>query len=462
LTSKENIVPKSYDETTVSNASELIINDEYASLVPEISEQEYQSIRQSIKDNGQWVPIIVNAQRIILDGHTRFRACKELGLVPRTLTHDFEDPLLEKKFIIEINRKRRHLNDFQRCELQFILESIESELAKKRMSEAGKIGAEKRWKTIGEVQEQKESVSIDRVIQNNTTPSNVPKLATKTKAKGRVIDISAKNAQVSPTTYYKAREIIKQAPSEEILNKLRKGSRSINKVFRQQQNQKKMKILLSNGVNVQFPDSIQLIEGDFIEKCKVIPDNSIDLIFTDPPYHKEWLPYYEPLGKIAFRVLKEGGSLVMYAGHHALPQIFKYMENSGLKYWWINKIDHKGSGARMFYKNIIVTWKPLLWYVKGNEPNLFEYIKDSVESERPDKTLSPLVQSTVEAEYMISSLTIQDGVVLDPLAGTCTTAIAAIKLKRRIICIEKDAEMLQKARDRISKYSVSYNVDIFV
>ena len=32
LTSKENIVPKSYDETTVSNASELIINDEYASL----------------------------------------------------------------------------------------------------------------------------------------------------------------------------------------------------------------------------------------------------------------------------------------------------------------------------------------------------------------------------------------------------------------------------------------------
>jgi len=78
LTSKEDIVPKSYDETTVSHASELIIKDEYASLVPP---EEYQSIRQSMEDDGQWVPIIVNAQRIILDGYTRFRACKEIQIV---------------------------------------------------------------------------------------------------------------------------------------------------------------------------------------------------------------------------------------------------------------------------------------------------------------------------------------------------------------------------------------------
>ena len=39
------------DELTIIN--ELIINEEYASLVPQISESEYQSIKQSIKDSGQ-------------------------------------------------------------------------------------------------------------------------------------------------------------------------------------------------------------------------------------------------------------------------------------------------------------------------------------------------------------------------------------------------------------------------
>ena len=148
------------EEMTVSQASELTINDEYASLVPPISEQEYQSIKQSIKDDRQWVPIIVNAQRIILDGHTRFRACKELQMVPRIMIRQFEGPLQEKQFIIQINRNRRHLTPFQRVELESKYQTIQSELAKKRMSEAGKTGAQKRWKGG------KKSVSEDRVIQN--------------------------------------------------------------------------------------------------------------------------------------------------------------------------------------------------------------------------------------------------------------------------------------------------------
>jgi len=102
----------------------LTVKDEYASLVPQISEEEYQTIIQSIKDNGQWVPIITNPQLIILDGHTRFRACKELGLQPRIMIRKFEDPLLEKQFIIQINRDRRHLTPFQRIELECKYDAI--------------------------------------------------------------------------------------------------------------------------------------------------------------------------------------------------------------------------------------------------------------------------------------------------------------------------------------------------
>ncbi len=63
----------------------------------------------------------------------------------------------------------------------------------------------------------------------------------------------------------------------------------------------------------------------------------------------------------------------------------------------------------------------------------------------------PLVQSTVDAEYVMSYLTIQNDVVFDPLMGTGTTAVAAIKLKRKFVGIEKDTVMLQKTRHRISE-----------
>jgi DNA modification methylase len=271
--------------------------------------------------------------------------------------------------------------------------------------------------------------------------------------KGKAIDMSAKNAQVSATTFRKAKELIQQNLSEEQRNKPRLGKITINKAYRQLKNQEKRQDLLSNTAvsNVQFPDNIDLIEGDFREECKDIADNSIDLIFTDPPYNKGWLPFYEPLGKIAFRVFKEGGSLVMYAGHYALPQIFNYMKNSGLKYWWQIVVTHPGSSARMFSRNVSVTYKPLLWYAKGPEPKILGYIEDSVESQRPDKTLHQWIQSTDEAEHVISKLTNPNDVVLDPLIGTGTTAIAALKLNRRFIGIDASAEMLATARNRISQ-----------
>ena len=44
--------------------------------------------------------------------------------------------------------------------------------------------------------------------------------------------------------------------------------------------------------------SPKLIQSDFQEiDSATIADSSNDLIFTDPPYKREWLPSYESLGK---------------------------------------------------------------------------------------------------------------------------------------------------------------------
>jgi DNA modification methylase len=180
----------------------------------------------------------------------------------------------------------------------------------------------------------------------------------------------------------------------------------------------------------------KLVQSDFQElDSATIEDSSVDLIFTDPPNKREWVPLYEPLGKLASRVLKEGGSLVMYAGHHALPQIFDYMKNSGLKYWWtlVAVVRDNGSPTLLQNQHVYVMWKPLLWFVKGSRLRTLDSIADLIDSKPPRKVLHDDGQSSADVEHVISKLTIQDDVVFDPLMGAARTGIAALRLKRRFI-----------------------------
>jgi ParB-like chromosome segregation protein Spo0J len=110
----------------------LSINSQYEHLVPKLSRTEYELLKKSIKENGLWIPILVNLDGEILDGHHRFQACLELEIPTKHAVREFENKLLEKKFVIECNLKRRQLNDFQIAELGMTLLEIEQELAADR------------------------------------------------------------------------------------------------------------------------------------------------------------------------------------------------------------------------------------------------------------------------------------------------------------------------------------------
>ena len=310
----------------------------------------------------------------------------------------------------------------------------------------------------------------NRVVQNYTTPARQTEELEKTAAltrqpeqyqkvkvqqksysTGRLIDISAKKAHVSPMTYSKGREIIKNA-SEETKEQLRKGKLKIDKVYRQIKQQQKKKELISAEPVLKLPagENTRLFQGDFIDKSKeFIPDNSIDLMFTDPPYGSQYLPLYENLARLAARVLKDGGSLVVYAGHYAIPEIMEMMPSAGLKYWWTMSVVLEGSFARHYPRKVSIKWKPLLWFVKGDKANTLDFISDTIISTRPSKTMHEWEQSIVEAEHVISRLTVESQLVLDPMMGSGTTGAAAIKLKRRFIGIEIDPEKFQVARSRL-------------
>jgi ParB-like chromosome segregation protein Spo0J len=185
----------------------LRVNPEYEKLLPNMSDEEFAELKVSIQAEGQHYPIVANENLEVLDGHHRFKACTELGIDPDFEVRKFEDKLSEKKFVIEANLRRRHLNKFQLVELAVPLLEIEKALAKKRQAQGGKMG---------------------RNIQLGLAPNDAKPEFKKTKATAEV----AKKVGVSTRTFERGKKILEKA-SEEEKQKLREGKASIAKVYRE-------------------------------------------------------------------------------------------------------------------------------------------------------------------------------------------------------------------------------------
>jgi len=184
----------------------LRLNPQYDKLLPKMTDEEFTELKASIQAEGQHYPIIANEDLEVLDGHHRFRACIDLGIEPDFEVRKFDDKLLEKKFVIEANLRRRHLNNFQLVELAVPLLEIEKALAKQRQSQGGKNG---RNAQLG-------------LASDDTEPT----------IKAKATEVVAKKAGVSTRTFERGKKIIEKA-SEEDKQKLREGKSSIAKVYRE-------------------------------------------------------------------------------------------------------------------------------------------------------------------------------------------------------------------------------------
>ncbi|HEX6294781.1 MAG TPA: DNA methyltransferase [Nitrososphaeraceae archaeon] len=97
----------------------------------------------------------------------------------------------------------------------------------------------------------------------------------------------------------------------------------------------------------------------------------------------------------------------------------------------------------------------MLWYIKGERVNdlvIANTIGDYIESVPPLKIEHEWQQSTVEAQYVIKNLTIENQTVLDPMMGTGTTGLATLNLRRNFIGIEKNENTYNIAKERISHF----------
>lgn len=222
----------------------LKINPEYERLVPPLTQAEYNALKESIKTEGQQLPIIINQDFEILDGHHRNKACLELGLEPDFEVKHFEDKLSEKLFVVESNLRRRQLNALDAVALSLEAERIIGERAKQKLSH--------------------QAQSKDRDSKGTFTPQ--PHLCSNEQTWAEPIharEIAAEKAGVSETTFHRAKTILEKG-SPELLEKVREGKTSIAHAYN----------VITTQENHQNP--------------KPIPQGFFNVIYADPPWQYDF------------------------------------------------------------------------------------------------------------------------------------------------------------------------------
>ncbi|MEI7988010.1 MAG: site-specific DNA-methyltransferase [Chloroflexota bacterium] len=230
------------------------------------------------------------------------------------------------------------------------------------------------------------------------------------------------------------------------------------------------------------------------ENMKEIPDNSLHLMVTSPPYNvtkeydenlslQEYLQLLEHVFSETFRVLTHGGrACVNVANLGRRPYIplsdfiSHIMLNIGFKMRG-EIIWHKGAGAgismawgswqsasnpvlRDTHEYILIFSKGSFGRKKENgkentitREQFMEWTK-SVWNINPEsaKKIGHPAPFPVELPYRLIQLyTYKEEIILDPFMGSGSTAIAALKSERRYVGYEIDTEYIKLAEERIKQ-----------
>ena len=241
--------------------------------------------------------------------------------------------------------------------------------------------------------------------------------------------------------------------------------------------------------------------GDCLQFLKKLPDQSVDLVITSPPYNlgqeyekrvsfESYLQFQERVIKECVRILKDNGSICWQVGNYKEKQenfpldIFLYSIFKKFNLTLRNRIIwhfRAGLGSnRKFYKK----YETILWFTKSDNYTFnldpvriprrypqkkFKHGKNIgkckgsalgknpgdvwliplVNNIHPEKTAHPCQFPIGLIERLILSLSNKGDIVLDPFIGSGTTAVASLLHNRRCIAIEKERKYIDIIHQRI-------------
>lgn len=250
--------------------SELKINEEYESLVPRVTDEEYALIKESIQKNGIKVPIVINKDNVVIDGHTRIKICKELNITDiEAKIENFKDEFEERLSVIQYNLERRQLNTMQRGLLGLEVKKIEEEKAKVRKEETQPT----KGTQIG-TKEHKEQIRENIKEVPTLAPHKTDKILELKEVKGKSRDIAADKVGISHGTLDKVEKIVEKAKTNpkiaKELEEAKQGKKSVNKVFQ----------------SVKQMEKREEKKGKLIERK--MPEDEFEVIYADPPWKYEF------------------------------------------------------------------------------------------------------------------------------------------------------------------------------
>lgn len=392
-------------------------------LLPPLSLEDKEKLKNSIVHDGLRHPIEVDENGNILDGHHRFEICTEENVPVTTVVIHLDNELEKEAYVYKANLSRRNLSNEQKKQVQ----KQQITLAK-RLNQTRNYSQEQIGKILG-VSQQWVSKWLNGNI--NTTHGNT------------YIDTKVKIGKKEKEIIFAQLE--SGLTQEQVAANLQVTQPRISQI---KKNADKKKQAETDRANESRAENDSILVGDMRILGQSVPDNSVDLIFTDPPYGKKYISDYEELAKFAARVLKPGGSLLYYTGQSVLPEVLA-VTTPYLTYWWTICMEHTGQNQRLAGKFVYVEWKPIIWLVKGKTRRSNEFVSDFVKSKQ-NKEDHEWGQGIEEALYYIERLTILGELVCDPFLGGGTTCKAAKQLNRKYLAFEKNSETARRVIDEMS------------
>lgn len=114
----------------------IVINEKFKSLIPALSEDEFNQLEQNIISDGCRDPLVL-WNHVLIDGHNRFDICSRNKIKFETVNKQFDDESHAEEWIITNQFGRRNINDYTRGVLALRLKSVIAARAKNNQIASG-------------------------------------------------------------------------------------------------------------------------------------------------------------------------------------------------------------------------------------------------------------------------------------------------------------------------------------
>jgi len=205
---------------------------------------------------------------------------------------------------------------------------------------------------------------------------------------------------------------------------------------------------------------LTLIQGDTLKVLPKIPDESVDLVITDPPYNVtnfEWdrVEDFRQFTKLWFdqclRIAKNDSFILIFWSEKLLKLGFEIFNPNRLLIWHHPNLTLSGLNGEFVYDvdYILVVKKGKPKIKKGKHSTIFSYPKPQSNFKK-DKAYHPAQKPLELLKKLIYLTTNENSFVLDPFLGSGTTMKACLELKRNCIGIEINKNYCNITKKRLN------------